>query len=272
MLSVSERIRDAGTVLALNARASFMSQTAFFVETWSNVLSTLVMTGVTIVFITVLFTRVTSIAGYGYGETLFLLLILELGRFVLWTWSYPNAASIIQDIRSGALDLTLVRPLPHLLYLHTRDIQFVVLLRDGAPSLIAITVLIPWASLHLQIGNVAAAAALFLLGQIAFNAVLGTMAYRAFWNPKASASFWDMAMVLIYGDPIPVEAFPRWFATLGTTIAPGLLIAAVPASVALGKLPALPTLALGIGVTLVLSWARVLAWRAGLREYSSASS
>lgn len=263
---VSERL----FLLRSSLRYSIRLETAYFFNNWASVFSSVAFTIAYILFIDVLFRNVPTFAGYARAEMLFFMLVSQMTFYAMWIWSINNVQIIEQDIRSGAFDLLLLKPLPLLFYAHTRIIRIVRFLRDSPPALVVIGFAVPWSALTFRMENVLAAATLFLIGQLALNAVQSILILPAFWVPGARVL--SNIPDDVFDKQIPAEALPRWFALLFVVLVPVLIASAFTAQVALGRFDPLLALAVGAGSTALILWIRSRLWAWALRSYTSASS
>ena len=263
---VSERL----FLLRSSLRYSIRLETAFFFANWVRMIASVAFTLAYILFIDILFRSVPTFAGYHRAEMLFFMFVSQLTFYATWIWSTTNVQQIEQDIRSGAFDLLLLKPLPLLFYAHTRIIRIISFLRDSPPALAVIGFAVPWSALTFRIENVLAAVALFLLGQLAINAVQSILILPAFWVPGARVL--SRLPDDVIDRQIPAEALPRWFSLPFAVLVPLLLAAAFPAQVALGRFDPLLALAVGAGSTALILWIRSRLWAWALRSYTSASS
>ncbi|WP_114853926.1 ABC transporter permease [Brachybacterium sp. YJGR34] len=200
--------------------------------------------------------------------------VLVVGLFTLATALLdavigPNLLRLDSAVRTGELDLLLIRPIPGLLALTLRWVR---------PA--ELTRLLVGAAL--VVGAFATADAAPTLGAVAGCLLLmglGTVAWALFWVNASFLSFWwssaepaqQIVGALREAGQYPRAAFRRLPLLGFTTLVPSLLIATLPAQVLLGGELAGPlvgtaaVVGLGGGLTAVH-------WRLALRRYDSASS
>lgn len=268
------RARDAIAerlfLLGCSVRYTAQLETAYFFANWAGAVSTVAYTASYFLFIDVLFRNVPSFVGYTRAEMLFFMLVSQLSFYATWFWSINNVHLIEHDIRSGDFDLLLTKPVPLLFYAHTRRISLVTIVRNSTPAMVALCAVLPWQELSFRGTNLLAALAIFVLGQLALNAVQSILVLPAFWVAGAKTF---TALYSDVGDKqMPAEALPHWFSLTFTVVVPLLLHASFTTGVALGHLDALPALAVAAGATITVSYLRVRLWQSALRSYTSASS
>ena len=257
-------------ILRTNAVNSWQISTAYFGDSWGNVLSTIFYTVTLLIFLSVIFANVKTMAGYSRNQMLFLLLVNQINFYLIYAWSYNNVTKMVEDVNRGAFDMLLVKPIPALFYTSTRTIGTMSLLRDGLPSVTIFSLAIGWSALHLSLGNLAAAFVVLIAGQLALNAFFMFLGLPVFWLGQ-SASLLDLGYSISSLD-IPYEGVTTGLRTFLTVAVPCLLPTALAASVALGKAPTGPSIALAISVALGLTLIKQFLWRKALENYTSASS
>jgi ABC-2 type transport system permease protein len=181
----------------------------------------------------------------------------------------PSVTSMIEQIRSGAFDYVLLKPV---------DAQLLVSTSRYEPwrifDLLGAIGLCVYA-FHLR--GYPPAAADILVGVLLFFS--GTLAMYAMWIACAALSFWvvrldNLAYLLgaIYDTGRwPVQVFRGIWRVVFTAIIPVALMTTFPAMALLGRLDATTALATAGGTLLLLVLSRLL-WRAAIRSYTSASS
>lgn len=208
----------------------------------------------------------------GAGSALREAAILTVGVFALTTglmdcFVTPGLRRFDSAIRTGELDLAIVRPVPTFFYAVLRWIQPTELGRCVSGTAILI---VAASTFDLGLGAQA------VLAMIVW-AFAGTVAYCAFWADLTLLAFWvrsiepvnDLAAAWRGAGQYPRQFFPRTLQIILVSFAPAALTGSFPAEQLLE--PAAATLLPAV-VVLVSCSLTALIWRHGLDRYNSASS
>ena len=251
------------------------AQTAYRTSFALDLVSSLWGTVVEVLTVLVLFQVVTtSLGGFRLTETL-LMVGLTASGFALADLAVGNIERLRQYVRTGLLDTLLVRPLRALPQLLLMDLGLfrVAKLAIGAGVLVAALAVapVPWTPARLVL-----AVAAPLAGAVFFGAVFVAGATVAFWWIESG----ELANSLTYGGrelatyPITVygPAFRRLF---GYALGFGF-VAYYPALALLGRADplGLPAWVGWVSPLVALPAVAVaaVAWRTGIRHYSSTGS
>lgn len=257
-------------ILRLNIRHSYQLETAYFSNNWAGLVSTMLYTATYLLFIDILFANVKTMAGYSRDEMLFLTLVSQIGFFLMATFSMYNADKMIEDVNRGNLDLILIKPLPSLFYVSTRNINLLGLLRDGGIPAVVVSMVIDWQELSFAPLSLICGAIAFVFGLLAADMVKFLLSIPVFWKGEAQ-EFSSLFYSLIRYD-LPWEGLSSVFRLSLAAIIPILIPVSIATSVFLGKSPPLPLTLFAIGMGIVCLLIKSLAWRWALRNYTSASS
>jgi ABC-2 type transport system permease protein len=175
----------------------------------------------------------------------------------------------MEDVRTGALDFTLVKPV---------DAQLLVSLSEVRVWKL-VDLLLGLAILGYGLARIAAdVGALQALGfAVALGA--GALTVYGFWMLLATCAFWFVRLenvLMIFWNMYqagrwPVDVYPRWLRWTLTGLVPVALAVTVPAEALAGRLSA-QNLALACAVALAITFVSRWFWKAGLRRYSGASA
>jgi ABC-2 type transport system permease protein len=181
----------------------------------------------------------------------------------------PSVTSMVEQIRSGAFDYVLLKPVDAQLLVSTSRYE-------------------PWRIFDLMAAIALCGYAFYLRGappaplDVLAGVILfasGVLAMYAMWIACAAASFWvvrldNLAYLLgaIYDvGRWPVQVFQGLWRVVFTAIIPVALMTTYPAMALLGRLNVGTALATVGGSLVMLVLSRLL-WRAAIRNYTSASS
>jgi ABC-type uncharacterized transport system permease subunit len=272
-LLVFEEIKIRLMVLKANTLFTLKESLAYSLNNWGGLASTVVYMLTYLIFLSAIFGKVKLVAGYDYGEILFMTLVGQLNFYLSWIWSVTNIDRLGEDVKSGRLDLILTKPLPALWQVTFQKVNLFMLLFEMWPATIPLIYLV------IKNGNFAISFRGFLLGIVVF--VAGHIAIHCFQFVIGLAVFWlgDYGganglsyQIAFFGTSIPLEAYPKLFMSLGLTIAPFLLHTALTTSILLGKITDVRFVWLSVMVMIVFLIIKNKAWKLALRQYSSASS
>jgi len=180
-----------------------------------------------------------------------------------------NIAALPQLINSGEFDFNLLRPGPAQFYTAFRRLYI-----SNIGHLISGLVLLIY-SLYL-LGSVPsllawmAFAALVLSGLVIFYSLIVLAASLAFFLERLE-SLWGYLSLFTEPLTVPFGVFPRGARLTITYVLPLAFIVFVPAQSLTGRLQSWQV-PLAIGLAALFLFLANLAWAAGLRRYSSASS
>lgn len=256
-------------ILKINILNSFTRETSYFGNNIGNLLSTVFYSLALLLFIEVIYSNTSTFAGYTQNEMYFLFLIVQLNFYIDWMWSTNNLGALMDDVRSGNLDLVLTKPLPELFYISTKDFNILSAFKDGLPNIIILIVLIDWASLSVQ--YVFLGILIFLFGQLAWNCLRFMFAVPVFWLGD-NRQFFSISGTFARTDNIPYEGFSRPLKIVFTAVVPILITSQLSVSVMLGKSsPFLMTSIAGLVALIFLSLKKFI-WKIAVKNYTSASS
>jgi ABC-2 type transport system permease protein len=202
-------------------------------------------------------------------------ILLFIGTFVTLTGIYAglfmiNNFGLRTKIKDGELDLLITKPV---------SLQFMATLRSADLTIFSvdviagiIIVIIAWARLSIPVTFVNVGGYMGLLvvsGMVGYSLFLLPQ-ILSFWllNTSAIAEttdlFWDF-------NSMPMEIYTRWIKMVGVFIIPIFVITNFPPLFVLRKMPT-GYFAWALVLPLVMLCVVRLAWKKGLRSYSSASS
>jgi ABC-2 type transport system permease protein len=268
-MKIIEELRLRINLLKINTVFTFQEQTAYIGENLASILSTTFYSISAVLFINILYSNVNTFAGYDKNQMLLLLLTGQLGFYILWIWSSNNTEGMIEDVRSGDLDLLLTKPVPSLFYVTFKKISLVRRLKDGLPNLLIIAYLINWNELVLT--NFFAGFIIFLFGQVAWHFFRFLFALPVFWQGQ-STNIYMISGSLGETKNIPFEGFPGKLRFSLSTIIPTLLTSTIVTSVILGKANPYEMILLSGVVAFIFFILGILGWNLALKNYTSASS
>lgn len=258
-------VRLASLQLRISA-ASGMAYRADFVLNGAMALLTM---GMTLLPLIVVFDQRKEVEGWDFAESLVLMSYFLGLRAVLEGMISPSIIDLLERIRTGAFDYTLLKPVDAQIMISTSRYEpWKIIDLAGAIGLAVYALIIRDKPVH---------AADLGLGMVMF--VSGVLAMYGLWIICAAASFWVVRLdnlTYLLGSIFdvarwPVQMFPRVWRLIFTFIVPVALMTTYPAKALLGELGAQTAFATLGGACVLLALGRLL-WRTAIRNYTSASS
>jgi len=217
----------------------------------------------------VLYSGRATVAGWDAPSALVVMSYFMGIRAVLEGIVSPSIVDLVERIRSGAFDYTLLKPV---------DAQAIVSASRYEPwkvfDLLGAIGLCVYA-LHLR-GEVPSPGEI-ALGMALF--VVGVLAMYSLWIICAAASFWVVRLdnlpyllgAIFDTGRWPVQVFGGVWRVVFTVVIPVAVMTTYPAMALLGRLSAATAL-FSVGVAIAMLVGSRMVWRAAIRNYTSASS
>lgn len=258
LLGVLLALARASLMTAIQYRSNFVLE--FFVGAGNAALGVLPL-----IFV---FDHAATLSGWTLPESLlvtafFLLLSGLVGMFI-----EPNLSSVVEGVRTGALDYMLLRPVDAQLLASARSLAPARVWEVGAGLGVGAYALhqLPTPGLA-QIG---AAVVLVAAGLAAIYSLWVVVICLSFWFVRVDNLRYLLSAVTDAGR-WPVTIYQGWVRIALTVVVPVAIATSYPALALLGRLdPGTAAQGLAVGA-LALGVSRVL-WKASIRRYSSASS
>ncbi len=254
---------------AVQARASLTTAMQYRADFFVQGAMTAYWLGWNLVPLLVLYGDRDTVAGWSFGAALVVMANFVIVRGILEGAVNPSLGAVVEQIRSGAFDYTLLRP---------ADAQFLVSTARFAPW----RVLDVLGGIGLLVYALVEVGTAPTPGQLAAGVVLlgaGLVVMYSLWIMIVATAFWVVRMDnLIYLLSSIFDA-ARWPSTvfrgtwrfLFTFVVPLALMTTYPAKAMLGTLDASAAMAC-VGGALAVACVARLVWKLALRNYTSASS
>lgn len=247
-----------------------LNEKAYLANFVASMTSAVIYTIVYAIFITLLYQRVDTVAGYSKNDLLSLYLLMQAGFFVALHFFYYPLFELIRLINTGLLDQLLARPIPLKTWIIFNGFNPVLFLLDIIPASAIIMVMIDWSAWQSDIMQIIASGLIWLCGMAIIYALLLLFTYPAFKNGESTELlhvFWGMDP-----GPIPYERQPKGVKIAAFSVLPVLLYSSVSTAVLLGKLHYLSVLPLALLSASLALLMQEWVWKRALRIYTSASS
>jgi ABC-2 type transport system permease protein len=258
-------IRIALTYLRIGVSNELQYRVNFFIQ----ILQSLIALAVGLIGLALVFDYTDQLNGWSQPELLSVMGIFILMGGVIRSTIQPNMQRLMDEIKDGALDFALAKPVDSQFIASVREFRFWQLV-DVALGLAIIAVSVQ------RMGE-----RLSLLDVLAFIAalIMGAVMIYCFWLMLTATAFWvvrvDEMVNLFEGvyaaGRWPVTVYPQWLRLILTFLIPVAFAVTIPAEALTGRLTIL-TLLGAFGLTVLLLILARLVWRRGLKAYSGASA
>lgn len=260
-------------ILKANTKYSLQEGVAYTANNWGSLASTVIFMITFLIFVSAIYEKVKSIAGYSYSEMLVFVFVAQINFYLTWGFSLPSIVKLGQGVKTGELDLYLTKPIPHLWFVTFRKIDLALLFSNAAPSLIPLAyLLLKNYNLHIGIENLLLGIVMIVFGQVFLHCFQFILLLGAFWTGEARGFELLAYQLGNYNEPIPFEGYPENFRSWGFIVLPVIFHTALTSSYLLGKTKNISLFILVFSVTIIALLLKNLVWKLALRQYSSVSS
>lgn len=258
-------LRLAAVQARISAAAGMAYRSDFLIEG----VMTVAWAALTLLPLVVLYDGRSKVAGWDVSSALIVMAYFMAVKAVLEGVISPSLIDLVERIRSGAFDYTLLKPV---------DAQAMISASRVEPwKIFDILAAIGLATYAFYRRGTVPSAGDLALGLVMFGA--GVLAMYSIWIVFASASFWVVRLdnlTFLIGAIFdtarwPVHVFRGIWRVVFTFVFPIAVMTTYPAMALLGELDAETALATLGGSAALLLVSR-LVWRTAIRNYTSASS
>ena len=262
------RVPRWARVLSALVRLNVAEELQYRANFVASVLGTLFWIGTALLTLALFFRHTERLGGWDYWEVVVLLGVFNALTGVVEAMLRPGIGQLAGEVKTGSLDLVLVRPVDPQLFVSFRQLDL-------------------WRVSDIVLGLALAGYALIQLGHtptvlqsVAFVVALAAAAVvvYAIWVALMSLAFWFVSVenlsvlfdAVYEGARYPVSAYPGALRFVFVYLLPIAWTTTIPASALTGRLgPSVGLLAAAVGAAaFILS--RLL-WRAALKRYTGAS-
>jgi ABC-2 type transport system permease protein len=248
-------------------RANLVEELQYRANFVASVLGTLLWMGAALLTVALFFSHTERLGGWEYWEVVVLLGVFNALTGVIETVLRPGIGRLAGEVRSGALDLLLVKPVDAQFYSTFRRLDI-------------------WRIADIVLGLALAGYALVRMGRVpsvaellafAVTGVAAVGVVYAIWLALMSLAFWFVAVenIAVLFDAVfeaaryPVSAYPGVLRFLFVYLLPIAWTTTIPASALTGRLrpgTALLSMVVAVAALAASRWV----WRRALRKYASA--
>lgn len=256
-------------LLWIYLRIGVMNELAYRANLLVQLFQSVFGLGTSLAGLAVVFSHTNTLAGWSGAELVAVLGVYTLVGGAINFVIQPSMQRMMEDVRLGTLDFTLVKPEDSQVLESVQQVQI-------------------WKLLDVFLGGVLLGLALTNIGQgvgmwqaVEFGIVLmagGAIIY-SFWLILATCSFWFVKvdnMLVIFQTMYeagrwPVGIYPQWLRFMLTFLVPVAFAITVPAEALAGRLE-WQTLLGAIALAAALLAGSRWFWKVGVRHYSGASA
>jgi ABC-2 type transport system permease protein len=222
-----------------------------------------------LVFLSIVFSKVKTLGGWSFWETVFLLGVSEAIFIVYWASFLVNLRSFINRVRTGRFDQLLLKPVNLRFLVSFQALDFT-LLGSFVNSLAIFFVSLVKVSQQIDLARLPGFLFLLLAAYIICHLFHFIFASLAFWVVNARP-FLDWIFEVSDFGHYPAQIYPPSLRLFFTFFVPVLFFGYFPTAFLLGRLENV-YLAIAVLLILILYVISRYLWQAGLRRYQSASS
>jgi ABC-2 type transport system permease protein len=258
-------LKLVNTFLKINLQIAL----AYRADTLVNILINLMWLGWELLGLSIIFSNTDTLAGWGPGELVALLGVFRLVNMLMGAVIWPATEKFNTSVRDGSLDYTLLQPV-NSLFLVTISRIVVWRVWDLALAVILIVTGIRMSG---------AAPGLMQLVYFLFLVASGSMIIYSLWIVLIALTFWfvkfdnnvTILQALMDSGRFPATIYPPWLRLIVTYLVPIALATTIPLQGLRGDLSGRQVLTfLAVGAVAFAVAYRI--WKAGLQQYSGASS
>lgn len=216
----------------------------------------------------VMFSHAGDVGGWSFYQALGLYGVFLFFEELAFRVMTLNLGVLPEDIRTGALDFVLIRPISSQWYVSTRRFPL-----TCVPNLLLALGIVVYAMAELDtltVANVALFIVLLGSGVLIMYGIWALLLTTAFWLVRVE-NITELFHAGFSMGRFPVTAFPGWLKLVLTVVLPIAFITTVPAAAAVGRLD-WQLAALSPVIALAIIGLSHLFWQLALRHYTSASS
>jgi len=242
---------------------------AYRVDTIVSILLNLMWLGWELLSLNIIFSNTDALGGWGFGELIALLGVFRLVNTLMMALIWPNTEKFNQSIRDGSMDYTILLPV-NSMFLVTFSRVIVWRIWDLALAIFLIVVGIN------MTGNSTTPLQILTFILLALS---GTIVIYSLWIVLIALTFWftkfdnnvTILHALLDAGRYPATVYPMWLRLIVTFVIPIAVATTIPLQALRGDLNLNQViLFFAIGIASFLIASRV--WKAGLKQYSGASS
>lgn len=267
--SVLSTLRRYAGLLVLFVRVSIQNEAAYRLDFFIRLATALANLAGELIALWTIFSNARSLAGWDAWQVIVLLGVYRVMIGIIGTVVAPNMRATMEDVRSGALDFVLVRPVNSQFYASFRQ----VVVWRGIDALLGLGLVVAGCSAtagRMTAWSMASFVVTLAAGSVIIYSVWLALATTTFWFTRLAnveMVFWNVFEAGRY----PVDVYPPWMRWLLTFILPLAFLTTVPAGALTGRYGLTAMAGALVAAPAALAGATAF-WRYGLRRYRGASA
>lgn len=252
-------------------RYKSQNDVAYLGNFWTELFSTLFYVITFVLFVDLLFRNIGALGDFTKNDFLFMTLV---GQFTYYVWAigiYAAMAKLIEDVRTGAFDLTLLRPLSTTLYTYASALRPIYGLFVSIPNIVLISVIIDWSQISISLTSLLLGLVVWCSAMLVLALIMLLLAVPVFSQGDASDMI-NVSFSLFSLTEIPFNLLPNGIKVMSFVLLPTVVATGATAYVMLCKGDALPIVLASVAIGVVAVILYKAAWNSAMQKYSSASS
>lgn len=256
-------------LLSAFLKVNIQMSLAYRADTIVNILLNLMWLGWELLSLNIIFNNTDTLGGWGLGELIALLGVFRLVNTMMIAFIWPNTEKFNQSIRDGSMDYTILQPV-NSMFLVTFSRITVWRFWDLILAFVLIVV-----GVNMTGGSTSP------LQTLTFSllAITGMIIIYSLWIVLIALTFWftkfdnnvTILQALMDAGRYPATVYPVWLRVIITFIIPIAVATTIPLQALRGELSTAQVF-MFIGVSAISFLIASRVWKAGLKQYSGASS
>jgi ABC-2 type transport system permease protein len=242
---------------------------AYRADTLVSILLNLMWLGWELLGLSIIFNNTETLGGWGFGELIALLGVFRLINTLMIALIWPNTEKFNQSIRDGSMDYTILQPVSSMFLVTFSRIN----VWRGWDLILATVLIVIGINMSGDVTTPLSVLTFILL------TVSGAIVIYSLWIVLIALTFWftkfdnnvTILQALLDAGRYPVTVYPVWLRIIVTFVIPIAVATTVPLQALRGELN-LPRVILFVVVSIVSFLVASRVWKAGLKQYSGASS
>jgi ABC-2 type transport system permease protein len=256
-------------LFALFAQTEFQREIEYRANLAMEVAQMVMFIATSVGAVLVLFTYTEALNGWTLAQMLVLLGVYYFIRGVAELVFLPSVTQMMEHVRQGTLDFTLLKPANSQFLVSFRQLNVVQIAQIALGSVV-IALGVARLGETVTISTAAAFAVALACGVVLVYAVLMILSTLSFWFVKVDNILVIFASFMDAGR-FPIDLYPGWLRLTLSTVVPVGVAVTLPAQAIAGRLDAISLSAM-IAVAIAAAWFTTWFWRRGLASYTGASA
>ena len=257
------------SLVATYFRLAVQNELEYRINFWFNLMQSLMELGLAFVGLTVIFSHTDNLGGWQPAELIALVGVYFLMGGVVRTFIRPAMTRFFEDIRKGALDFTLTKPVDSQVLVSIQKVEIWRLV-DVFIAIPIFTLAIIRMGSHIGLVEILTFVGSLFSGMAIIYSFLLILSTTAFWFVRVE-NIQEIFVSLWQAGRWPIGIYPFWLRVTLTFLVPVAFATTVPASAISGRITTttfVGSVALAAALLLLSRWF----WRLGIRFYSGASA